>query len=324
MDAAAWDRRYADTALVWTAEPNRFLVEQVAELPVGRALDLAAGEGRNAVWLAERGWQTTAVDFSPVGIDKGRRLAGERGVTVDWVVADVTSWRPPVRAFQLVAVFYLHLPPGQRRDAYRIAASAVAPGGVLLVVGHDRDNLEHGVGGPQVPGTLLTVDEVTADLHGTAWPSSPPVRSTAESRSTAGHVRPSTAWYLLTAQPTEPVITDGQGAVGRPTTAPPAVAQGGARELRHELPGILAHWVDDFLHGVPARFGLSTLRRRLALRVVVATQVAAMTVAAATRRRLAAGVVAASRLTRAATAVRLPPPRAVPMAWLPTAAVALR
>lgn len=83
------------------------------------------------------------------------------------MIADVTSWRPSVRAFDLVAVFSLHLPPGQRRDAHRVAASAVAPGGVLLVVGHDRDNLEHGVGGPQEPDILFSADEVTADLDDT-------------------------------------------------------------------------------------------------------------------------------------------------------------
>lgn len=167
MDAADWDRRYADSELLWTGEANRFLVAQVAHLPVGRALDVAAGEGRNAVWLAEHGWQTTAVDFSPVAIGKGRRLATERDVTLDWVVADVTSWTPAVESFDLVAILYLHLPPDQRRAAHRIAASAVAPGGVLLVVGHDRDNLEHGVGGPQDPELLLTVDDVAADLDET-------------------------------------------------------------------------------------------------------------------------------------------------------------
>src|SRR4051794_41852696 len=76
MDAAAWDERYAATGLVWSAEPNRFVVAEMADLRPGRALDLAAGEGRNAIWLAVRGWRVTAVDFSAVAIDKGRRLAG--------------------------------------------------------------------------------------------------------------------------------------------------------------------------------------------------------------------------------------------------------
>jgi SAM-dependent methyltransferase len=164
VDAAGWDRRYRDPELVWTAKPNRFLVEQVADLPPARALDVAAGEGRNAVWLAEQGWQVTAADFSPVAVDKGRQLAEHHDVTVDWVVADVITWQPSTSAYDLVIVFYLHLPPAQRREAQQRAAAAVAPGGTLLVVGHDRDNLEHGVGGPQDPDILLTVEEVVDDL----------------------------------------------------------------------------------------------------------------------------------------------------------------
>ena len=99
MDSHEWDRRYAGAELVWTAEPNRFVVDELADLPPGRALDLGAGEGRNSVWLAARGWQVTAVDFSAVGLDKGRRLAGARGVAVDWVCADVLGYQPEAQSF---------------------------------------------------------------------------------------------------------------------------------------------------------------------------------------------------------------------------------
>lgn len=164
MDAAAWNERYAGRELVWSGEPNRFLVEQTAGLEPGRALDLAAGEGRNAIWLARQGWEVTAVDFAEVGIDKGRQIAGRDGVAVDWVVADATTWEPPAEAFDLVIVFYLQLPAAQRLHAHRHAASAVAAGGVLLIVGHHLDNLAHGYGGPQDPQVLLTPDSVIADL----------------------------------------------------------------------------------------------------------------------------------------------------------------
>lgn len=167
MDATDWDQRYAERELVWSAGPNRFLVEHTAELPPGRALDIAAGEGRNAVWLAEQGWKVTAVDFSAVGIDKGRQIAAARGVEVDWHVADVTAWEPPAEAFDLVIVFYLQLPADERRAAHQRAAGAVAAGGTLLIVGHDRGNLERGVGGPQDPAVLPTVEEVVDDLRGT-------------------------------------------------------------------------------------------------------------------------------------------------------------
>ena len=75
MEREQWDERYRADELIWKVEPNRFLVEEVAGLVPGRALDLACGEGRNALWLAERGWQVTAVDFSAVGLEKARRLA---------------------------------------------------------------------------------------------------------------------------------------------------------------------------------------------------------------------------------------------------------
>ena len=165
MDADDWDRRYSTSELIWTAEPNRFLVEEVRDLAPGRALDLAAGQGRNAVWLAHEGWQVTALDFSAVGLDKARRLAARAGVAIDLVRADA---RDPIDgAFDLVAVLYLHLSAEDRRRALRNAAGAVAPGGTLLVVGHDTTNLTRGVGGPQDAAVLFTASDVVADLDGT-------------------------------------------------------------------------------------------------------------------------------------------------------------
>jgi SAM-dependent methyltransferase len=166
VDAAGWDERYADRELVWSATPNRTVEAQVEGLPSGRALDLAAGEGRNAIWLAEQGWQVTALDFSPVGADKGRQLAAARGLDVDWVVADATTWDPPEAGFDLVVVAYLQLPEDARRAAHRRAARAVAPGGRFLLVAHDRDNLAHGYGGPPDDRVLMTAADVVDDLRG--------------------------------------------------------------------------------------------------------------------------------------------------------------
>ncbi len=166
MDSQEWDRRYAGTELVWTAEPNRFVVAELADLPPGRALDLGAGEGRNAVWLATRGWQVTAVDFSAVGLDKGRRLADARGVAVDWVRADVLGYQPEAQSFQLVLVAYLQLRAADLDGVLRRAAAALAPGGVLLVVGHDVTNLTEGAGGPPDPAVLYTPESITRSLAG--------------------------------------------------------------------------------------------------------------------------------------------------------------
>ena len=164
MDRRDWDERYRDDELFWGVEPNRFLAEEVRDLRPGRALDLAAGEGRNAVWLAERGWEVLAVDFSVVALAKGRRLAEGHGARVEWLAADLTQWRPPGRAFDLVVALYLQLEADARRQVLAHAADAVAPGGTLLVVAHDRRNLAEGVGGPRDPAVLYDPDEVAADL----------------------------------------------------------------------------------------------------------------------------------------------------------------
>jgi len=161
-----WDERYGTEELIWKAEPNRFLVEELDALPPGRALDLACGEGRNAVWLASKGWRVTGADFSRAGLAKAQRLATDRGVEVTWVEADVVEWRPPTASFDLVVVMYLHLLAEQRRQALAHAAAALAPGGVLLVVGHDTSNLLKGTGGPQDPAVLFGPDEIVQDLSG--------------------------------------------------------------------------------------------------------------------------------------------------------------
>jgi SAM-dependent methyltransferase len=161
-----WDERYAGAELVWTAEPNRFLVAETSGLEPGSALDLACGEGRNAVWLAERGWRVTGVDFSEVGIEKARGLAAARGVAGEWLAADLRDYRPPARAFDLVLFFYFHVPPELRRPILRSAADAVAAGGTFLLVGHDSDNLAHGHGGPRDPRVLYSATDVVSDLEG--------------------------------------------------------------------------------------------------------------------------------------------------------------
>ena len=125
-----------------------------------------SGEGRNAVWLAERGWRVTAVDFSPVALEKGRRLAQARGVTVDWVLGDLRGYQPEPATHDLVLVAYLHLLPDERAAVLGGATAALARHGTLLVVGHDLANLTEGVGGPQDPAVLYTSEAIVAELDG--------------------------------------------------------------------------------------------------------------------------------------------------------------
>ncbi len=164
MDARDWDRRYEDRELLWGAGPNRFVAQEVSQLSPGRALDLATGEGRNAIWLAERGWRVDAIDYSPVGLDRARRLAAERGVDVTFIEADLTTCQLARRAYDLVLVVYLHLPWAEMQPILQRAANAVAPGGTFLCVGHDLTNLDAGYGGPQSPEVLTTPETVAAAL----------------------------------------------------------------------------------------------------------------------------------------------------------------
>ena len=157
MRAEEWDERYAEKQQ-WSAEPNRLVAELLAELPPGDAVDLAAGEGRHALWLAGLGWRVTAVDFSDVGLARGRQQPGAGGVT--WIVADVVEWTAPDAGLDLVLVAYLHLPQEQTVPLLTRAVGWLRPGGRLLVLGHDVENLTAGVGGPPDAEILHSVERL--------------------------------------------------------------------------------------------------------------------------------------------------------------------
>ena len=168
MDSTAWNQRYADSELVWSAAPNIWVEQLTQDLPPGKALDVAAGEGRNALWLAARGWHATAMDFSAVALQRAdslarQRLSDDAGILLT-LEADVETWVPPARSYDLVLVAYLHLPARQRSAVMSAAAEAVAPGGTLLVVGHDLANLSSGHGGPQDPAVLYSPADIVADI----------------------------------------------------------------------------------------------------------------------------------------------------------------
>ncbi|MBM7416411.1 MULTISPECIES: class I SAM-dependent methyltransferase [Nocardiaceae] len=167
MDAAAWDAKYERAELIWGAPPNDMVVEFCTSLPRGRALDLACGEGRNALWLATRGWSVDAVDFSSVALSKAVRIAGTATASirerVRWVHADVTTLTPE-RSYDLAVVAYLHVSPNARRKALNIAIDGLKHEGILVIVGHHSANLENGVGGPRDPEILYSPGDLVADI----------------------------------------------------------------------------------------------------------------------------------------------------------------
>ena len=161
-----WDARYRSAALTWSAQPNLLLAEIVKDLPPGTALDVACGEGRHALWLAEQGWQVTAVDFSAVGLAKARQLADQRRQTVRWLQQDVTQSMADLGTFDLVAVIFLHTDSRSRNTWFAQVRNCVAPGGLLVYIGHDPRNIGRGSGGPSRPEVLPDATEVAGCLPG--------------------------------------------------------------------------------------------------------------------------------------------------------------
>ena len=163
MDRDGWNDRYETAEYIWNANPNQFVAEHLGDLAPGDAIDLAAGEGRNAVWLAEQGWRATAVDFSDVALTKARRLAEDRGVNIETIAADVTAWEP-ASPVDLVVLAYLQLPSDVQESVLRRVAGWVRPSGTVFVIAHDRSNVAHGHGGPSVEDVCYDAERTAAAL----------------------------------------------------------------------------------------------------------------------------------------------------------------
>lgn len=164
MQRKDWDRKYAAQERLWSDRPNRTVVAELSGLAPGRALDLACGEGRHAVMLAGLGWDVTGVDFSEIAIAKARARSVEEELDIQFVCADLLRYDPEPAAFDLVLVVYLQIPSAERRLVLAVAASALARGGSLVLLGHDLTNLAEGVGGPSDPEVLYTPDDIAAEL----------------------------------------------------------------------------------------------------------------------------------------------------------------
>ena len=164
MDRHKWDERYAASQQTFPLEPNPLVADEVAGLRPGRALDLAAGEGRHSVWLAAQGWDVVAVDHSVVGLRRAQARARAEGVRVALAVADVHLLRLPRRSFDLVLAAFFHPRPPERAALYGAVAPALAPGGTLLLVSYDVANLTEGSGGPQDAEVLLQPARFAAEL----------------------------------------------------------------------------------------------------------------------------------------------------------------
>lgn len=144
-------------------EPNPIIIELLSPLPAGRALELGAGEGRNALWLARHGWQVTALDFSRIALDRARGLAEAQGLALQFVLADARELAPPEPGYDLVLMAYMQPAAAERRAVFAAAAAAVAPGGRLLVVGLDTTDPN---ARPEDDGWRYTPDRLAAAFPG--------------------------------------------------------------------------------------------------------------------------------------------------------------
>ena len=162
----AWDERYRTKPEIWSGDPNAVLVAEAANLKPGTALDAGAGEGGDACWLASQGWTVTAVDISSVAIDRARARAARLGHDITWLRADLAR-EPAPGAYDLVTAHFLHVPKAEQEQLFRHLAAAVAPGGTLLVVGHDLSDAGT-VPRPHLVGFGWTADEVASTL-GDGW-----------------------------------------------------------------------------------------------------------------------------------------------------------
>jgi SAM-dependent methyltransferase len=171
FDESYWEERYRTSTAVWSGQPNRQLVTETAALTPGTALDAGSGEGGDAVWLAGQGWRVTAVDFAGAALKRGAQAAAAAGVAdrIDWVRADLRTWTPPAGGYDLVSAQFFHLPPPERDAVFATLAAAVAPGGTLLLVGHDVSDLDAGVHRPHHPELFFAAAEVAATLDPGGW-----------------------------------------------------------------------------------------------------------------------------------------------------------
>lgn len=161
-----WDERYGTAEYAYGTEPNEFLREHFRQIPKGRILSLAEGEGRNAVFLARQGYEVTAVDSSSVGLEKARKLASSHGVTIECVHADLAEFDLGHEQWDGIVSIFCPLPSVLREDIHRKAVAALKPGGVFLLEAYRPEQIKHGTGGGSNVDTMQTADSLHRELSG--------------------------------------------------------------------------------------------------------------------------------------------------------------
>jgi SAM-dependent methyltransferase len=161
-----WDERYSDEDYVYGKDPNEFLANAVDKIPKGKVLCIAEGEGRNAVFLAEQGYDVVAVDASAVGLEKARKLADERGVEIETIVSDLAHFDIDSDSWDGVVSIFAHVPPQVRKELHQKIVNGLRSGGVLILEAYRPDQLQYKTGGPPSAEMMMTLESLEAELKG--------------------------------------------------------------------------------------------------------------------------------------------------------------
>lgn len=169
FDRDYWEERYAAPGHTWSGDPNPVLVTEVTPLRPARALDIGSGEGADALWLARQGWRVTAVDIAATALEKARARAEsvdpDAAARIDWQQHDITAWSPEPQTYDLVSCQFMHLPQPHITALFCALAAAVAPGGALLIVGHDVNDVgENSRHRGHLAELMFSADEVLAAI----------------------------------------------------------------------------------------------------------------------------------------------------------------
>jgi SAM-dependent methyltransferase len=161
-----WDKRYSEPGYAYGTDPNEFLASSLSHLkPGGTVLCLAEGEGRNSVFLAEKGYQVTAIDNSAVGLQKAEQLAADRGVEITTHLADLADYQLPLNSFDAIISIFCHLPPDIRANLHKQIYGSLKKGGTFLLEGYTPEQLKLGTGGPPQLQLLMEIEDLKTELH---------------------------------------------------------------------------------------------------------------------------------------------------------------
>lgn len=161
-----WDDRYSEPGFAYGTAPNDFLLSVADRIPKGKILSLAEGEGRNAVYLASRGYEVTGVDGSKVGLGKAEELARAQGVSIRTIHADLSDFSIEPEAWVGIISCFCHLPVALRAPLHQAVVRGLKPGGVFVLEGFSKEQLAYGTGGPQSIDLLMSLDDLKQELAG--------------------------------------------------------------------------------------------------------------------------------------------------------------